>query len=633
MPYRNLLPRILSTVCCIITYNAQLVANCQQEIIKENVIIKSERVDSKCLYNITLKNIKHYTKTLNKIPPVYIINALDKNVPAYRKIIKKYNNYISIFLSLMKERKNRNFYIYLKTTIQNKKSIGVKILIGLLLSADSKKHSSVILEQFASEEVYKEIANNMKLKNLVFPLLSLDLYTEKISANNIILSIFSNVRIPTSFFCKNFKEENLSHDQINLCLSNININDVEWVRNILFDKNIPFNIKTTAVITAFYRKIGEFDKMFIEYAKYDLITRKTEQNAVELFRSIIAYLGENPTLDGLKFASEITLDKTLPFVIRHEAITTLDKMRAFSNETFFVFIKILKDENNLLRFHAANFLGNLLLPIAIPYLKETVKNDPYNIARAYALESIGKIAKKRENKFVLQFINDPSLLVRLVAIQILLKNHYKNINISPVIKLISEDIPIFLPEDQMAKMLAYEILQEFAPPDSANLLIEKLKKEQDINLIYLINNTLNNLFSIEYTLNNNFDDNSRKDMIAFWKRIYKISKKNILNRTALHINGLKQYLTILNKKCNRDGICKFTIKPLFKSYTNKFYRKIKNFTNYNVSVFIKDKKVMEKAFDKKTWDFSINFLYPNKNNLEINIVTDINGRIFKQTLQ
>lgn len=626
--YHN--PKLLLLLLIAVTLNIFLTKDCQQGINKKNVVINPEVINSQCMYNLIINGIATYSRKLSAIPPHYIIVTLNKNAPLYKRIIKKYNNYISVFYNLLKQNKKKDLHTYLKTTILNKKEGGIKILIGLLLSADSKRYFWDIVEQFISKDVFNEVRKSIKLKNLLFPILASELYTQNISKRKIILYILSNIPLPTAFFCKNYQDNNLSEEEVNLCLSNINSEDIGWIKTFLFNKKIPYTTKITAINAARTRNIDNFDNIFIEYAKFDLIDKKTDPGAVELFRSILAYLGEHPTNRGLQFASEITLDRSIPFVLRHEAITSLDKMSTFSNETFFTLINALKDENNQLRAHAANFLGNLFLAAAIPYLKETAKNDPYNITRAYALEAIGKIAQRKESNFIIQFTKDNTPLLKLLAIQILLKNHYHTINLSAVIKFLSENTPILLPEDQMAKTLAFEILQEFAPPDLSYLLIEKLKNEQDINIIFLINNTLNRIFSMEYTLNNSFDENAKKNMIAFWKRIYSINKKNMSKRIALDVNGLKQVISIFNKRCYKNNICKFTLKPLFRSYTNKFYRKIKNFTSYNFTLFVEDKKVMEKHYDKKTWDFTIKFTYPQQERLNLILITRIDKRVFKQ---
>lgn len=614
----------------IFTFKVFCSNDCHKEIKLENISIQPVNNTAPCSYNLTLNNIGNYSRKLNSIPPFSIIKALSKNVHLYRKIIVKYNNYITNFYNLLKEGKERELYLYLGSTIKNKKDEGVKILIGLFLSTSSDKYSYKILEQFISEYVFKEINNSSKLKRLLFPLLSVELYTGNTLKRRTTLIIFSNLQIPTTFFCQHYK--NLSYEEINLCFSNINIQDTGWVKSIFFNKEIPYSIKAVAVSAASKKNIDAFDKIFIEYARSELLDKKTDKDAVELCRLILAYLGEHPSIAGLQFASEVTLNKEIPFVLRHEAITSLDKMRVFSNETFFTFVKVLKDENNNLRAHAANFLGNLLLSDALPYLKESVKNDPYNITRAYALEAVGKIGQKKENNFIIQFLKDNSSLVRLVAIQWLLKNHYSYINLSPVVRFLASDPPVFLPEDQMAKMVAFEILQEFAPPDISLLLIEKLKNEQNINIIFLINDTLNRIYSMGYTLNYNFDEIARENMISFWKRIYNINKKNIFNRVALDVSALKKSTSLVRKKCHKSNICTFTVKPLFKSYSNKFYKKIKNFTSYNVKIFIGGKKVMEQQLDKKAWDFTLKFHYPQHEKVNLTMIMRIDDRIFKQSI-
>ncbi|MFN7182209.1 MAG: HEAT repeat domain-containing protein, partial [Planctomycetota bacterium] len=573
-----------------------------------------------------------YIRILSKIPPVPLLERLDRNINKYTKIIKSQKNYITYFLNLLTQSKFTEFSTYLNSTIKNKKEVGIKILVGLLFNLSTPRDISKTIDYFLMDNVAGSINTDLKLKSLSFPLLAIELYNLNKSLRAGILRILSKAELPSSFFCKRYKEENLSNEELQICLTNFGREDKNWIKEILY-RHDSFGVKGSILNTALAKKITGMGDIFIDYAKKYLLEEKTNKDAVELTRMIIAYLGENPGADGLKFLGEITLNSKLPWILRHDAITSLDMMKEFNNETFFIYLKVLKDSNQLLRAHAVNFLGNLLLPQALSYLKEVAEKEPYTIARAYAIEAIGKIGQKEENRFLLKFLKDPAPLIRFVTLQQLLKNNYPKVNLGSIIKFLQKNENIFIAEDWMARTLCFEILQDFASPDITGLLIDIATKEQNPNILVLINNTLNQIFSLDYKIEEILDDNARNNMIRFWTRIYNIYKKAISRRISLNAHAMKNIITLVNNSCNEQKDCEIKIKQLFLSYTNKLYKKIKNFTTYNIFVFLNGEEVMRKKFDNKSVNFSFSFIYPKQPRIRILIKTHINDRKYVEKIE
>jgi hypothetical protein len=212
----------------------------------------------------------------------------------------------------------------------------------------------------------------------------------------------------------------------------------------------------------------------------------------------------------------------------------------------------------------------------------------------------------------------------------LLKNGYKKLNLKTITKFIVGQPQPLIAEDLMAKTVAYEILQDYASADLAKFLIERLQKEENINILLIINNTLSNIFSVEYKVESNLDEVTLNQMIKFWGEVYNFYKKKIFQKVALNTKVIKRCKIEITKKCLNTSFCEIEIKPMFISFTNKLFSRIKNFKTYNIEVYQDKKMVWREVFEKGEKDNIVRFSIKKTKPTWLEIYLNIDDKRFRK---
>ncbi|GAB4336711.1 MAG: hypothetical protein Kow0099_09790 [Candidatus Abyssubacteria bacterium] len=113
--------------------------------------------------------------------------------------------------------------------------------------------------------------------------------------------------------------------------------------------------------------------------------------------------------------------------VRRAALGALGTMQAV--EALPAVILVLDDKDNFTRCQAALVLGSLGQEAAVAPLTETLRNDPYPVARQTAANSLGKIGSKEAVPALIDSLQDTDYLVRSASLSAL--NEITNARLGP----------------------------------------------------------------------------------------------------------------------------------------------------------------------------------------------------------